>query len=640
MQCDVILGTAGHIDHGKTALVKALTGIDCDRLPEEKARGITIDLGFAHLDLSGIRLGIVDVPGHERFIRNMLAGAAGIDCALLVVAADDSVMPQTREHLEILKLLTLAHGVIALTKCDLVDDTTRGVVALEVRELVKGSFLEAAPLVFTSAHTGSGIEELKTALAATATLSRGPTGSANTLFPFRLAVDRVFVSQGHGTIVTGSVVSGSIKTGGELDWHQGNGSCSRVRIRGLSNHGREVEEVHRGQRAALNLAGVPHEAVRRGQELCSPGYLHPSKILTVRLHSSAAFRRPIKHRLPVRLHIGTAEVMATVSLLDCDRIEPGRQGLAQLFLEKPVTSVWGQRFVVRDSSAEHTLGGGLVLQPVAGKIRRRLTESLERLNQLGSNDPGERVLAAAWFAGFAGILPADRVRETGLPISELATRIEQLRVTGTLVQTANSRPAIHADRLAELERRLLEALAVLHAENPLASTHDRRKVMARFEHLDDHLTGGVIDRLIEQKKLIGDSHRVARTDFKPKLSANQRKLKDQIVAAHAAAGCQPPEPKAFANQAGGNAASLKEIFEVAVAEGDLVKVADDLFLDCDVEAEMRRRVRERLQAGQGVTVAQVRDLLGTTRKYAVPLCEYLDRIGLTRRDGDLRFLVQ
>src|SRR3954469_25522960 len=401
MPRDLILGTAGHIDHGKTSLVKALTGIDCDRLPEEKARGITIDIGFAHLALGDYRLGIVDVPGHERFVKNMLAGATGIDLALLVVAADDSVMPQTREHLEILKLLGLRHGLIALTKADLVDDTTREVVGLEVRELVRDSFLADAPVVATSAQTGFGIAELKAALADVC--RRATVNEAGEWF--RLPIDRAFVVQGHGTVVTGSVVSGAVTVGDELDWHKGDGSVERIRVRGLNNHGEAVPEAHRGQRAAVNLAGVPHEQVFRGQELAAPGYLVPSKVLTVRLSTSPEFRRPIKHRLPARLHVGTAEVMATVSLLDCDTVEPGQWGLAQLFLDDPVTTVWGQPFVLRDSSAEHTLGGGQVLQPSAVKVRRRHLEVLERVEKLWSDDPEPRVLAAAWFAGYHGFAP-------------------------------------------------------------------------------------------------------------------------------------------------------------------------------------------------------------------------------------------
>ncbi|MGH9677098.1 MAG: selenocysteine-specific translation elongation factor, partial [Candidatus Acidiferrum sp.] len=375
MSRDLILGTAGHIDHGKTSLVKALTGIDCDRLPEEKARGITIDIGFAQLDLPPYHLGIVDVPGHERFIRNMLAGATGIDLALLVVAADDSVMPQTREHLEILRLLGIRHGLIALTKCDLVDDTTRDVVLLEIQDLVQDSFLAGATIIQTSARSGHGIDDLKSSLKSVCGLVTERAGKQW----FRLAIDRKFVVQGHGTVVTGSVLSGSAAIGDELEWLP---RGERVRIRSLQNHDQPITEVRRGQRAALNLAGIHHEDVIRGQELATPGYLKPSKLLTVRLQCLADAKRPITHRLPVRVHIGTAEIMATVALLEGDSVEPSGTGLAQLFMEEPALATWGQPFVLRESSASQTIGGGQVLQPVAGKIRRRQADSLNRLGLL------------------------------------------------------------------------------------------------------------------------------------------------------------------------------------------------------------------------------------------------------------------
>jgi selenocysteine-specific elongation factor len=641
MTRDLILGTAGHIDHGKTSLVKALTGIDCDRLPEEKARGITIDIGFANLDLPPFRLGIVDVPGHERFVKNMLAGATGIDLAILVVAADDSVMPQTREHLEILRLLGLRHGLIALTKSDLVDATTREVVELEIRELVQGTFLENAPLIATSAHTGAGIPELKAAL----TEICQHIEERDTRQWFRLSIDRSFVVQGHGTVVTGSVTSGSVKVGDELEWLPRPPSGERVRVRSLQNHDQAVEEVHRGQRAALNLAGVRHEDVVRGQELATPGYLMPSRVVTVRLHCLADMKRPIKHRMPVRFHVGTAELIATVSLLDCDTIEPGQWGLAQLFLEEPALAVWGQPFVVRESSATCTLGGGQVLQPVARKVRRRHLEILERIERLWTGAPRERALTVAWFGGFTGFTVADLVRGANLGPDEAARLVTELQAAGELVELVISsarRLLLHRDMVQELEERLLHTLSVLHDQFPLMSTHDRRKVESQLDYVgDEALVHAAGDRLIARKVLIGDLRRLGRADFKPKLSSNLRKLKDKLVAAYRVARFQPPEPGSFAGQAGGNAANLNDLFDVCIAEGYLVRVGDDLYLHADVEADMRRVIGERLataQQGVGLTVAEIRDLLGTTRKYAVPLCEYLDRVGVTRREEDLRFL--
>ncbi|HWG45188.1 MAG TPA: selenocysteine-specific translation elongation factor [Gemmataceae bacterium] len=636
MTRDLILGTAGHIDHGKTSLVKALTGIDCDRLPEEKSRGITIDIGFAILDLPPFRLGIVDVPGHERFVKNMLAGATGIDLAVLVVAADDSIMPQTREHLEILRLLGLRHGVIALTKCDLVDETTREVVELEVRDLVQGTFLENAPVIATAAHTGQGIAELKAAIAEACQKVEERRGEQW----FRLAIDRSFIVQGHGTVVTGSVTSGHLRVGDEVEWLP---RGERVRVRSLQNHEQAVEEVHAGQRAAINLAGVHHEDVIRGQELAAPGYVLPSRVMTVRLHCLADMKRPIKHRMPARFHLGTAEIMGTIALLDVDAIEPGQWGLAQVFLEEPATGAWGQPFVLRESSAAQTLGGGQVLQPVARKIRRRHFEMLERIERLWIGDAQERALTVAWFGAFAGFTIPDLVRGANIGPDEAAELVAQLKERGQLVEVVISsarRLLLHKDMVHELEERILTVLTRLHEQSPLMSTHDRQKVQSHLDYVgDDGLVHATVDRLIARKQLVGDLRRVGRADFKPKLSVNLRKLKDKLVAAYQEARFQPPEPKSFAGQAGGNAANLNDLFDVCVAEGYLTRIAEDIYLHVDVDAEMRRLVKERLAEGKGLTVAEIRDILGTTRKYAVPLCEYLDRVGVTRREGDLRVLM-
>ena len=637
MTRDLILGTAGHIDHGKTSLVKALTGIDCDRLPEEKARGITIDIGFARLDLLPYRLGIVDVPGHERFVKNMLAGATGIDLAILVVSAKESVKPQTREHLEILRLLGLRHGVIALTMCDLVDQDSRDVVELEVRDLVAGTFLADAPIIGTSAVTGAGLPELRDAIAACCAKLEART----TRQWFRMPIDRSFIVQGHGTVVTGSVIDGSLRVGDEVEWLP---SRQRVRVRSIQNHDHAVDEAHRGQRAAINLAGVAHEDVLRGQELATPGYLVPSRVITVRLHCLAEMKRPIKHRMPARFHVGTLEVMGNVSLLDCDTIEPGKWGLAQLFLEEPATTTWGQPFILRESSATETLGGGQVLQPAARKVRRRHLEVLERIERLWIGDARDRVLTVAWFGGFQGFTLADLVRDANLGPDEAAEMVARLRAEGQLRELVIS-PAkkllLHGSMLDELEGRVLGLLDALHEQNPLMSTHDRQRLQSQLDYVEDSaLVSAAVDSLIGSKKLIGDLRRIGRADFKPRLSANLRKLKDRLIAAYLAGGYQPPEPASFANHAGGNAANLKDLFDVCVAEGHLAKVSEDIYLHGDIEADIRRRITARLQQGGGITVAEIRDILGTTRKYAIPLCEYLDRVGLTRRDGDQRYLAE
>jgi selenocysteine-specific elongation factor len=630
----LVLGTAGHIDHGKTALVKALTGVDCDRLPEEKARGITIDIGFAMLELPGFRLGIVDLPGHERFIMNMLAGATGIDLALLVVAADDSVMPQTREHFEILQLLGLKQGVIVLTKADLVDETTRAVVELEIRELVEGSFLERAPVVATSVVTGAGLPELRMALEAACRQVEEERQDEW----FRLAIDRAFVVQGHGTVVTGTVTSGQLAVDEEVEWLPGR---RRIRVRGLQNHDQQVDVVTRGMRAALNLAGVAQSDVVRGQELATPGILAPSRVLTVRLHCLPDARRPIKHRLPVRLHMGAAEIMATVSLLDGDVLAPGAWGFAQLFLGEPAVAAWGQPFVLRESSASFTLGGGQVLQPVARKYRRGQPDILEHLQRLWSDDPETRVSAAVWLSGFAGCTAPSLVRDAGLQASGAAALLNVMLGRGALIEIGHQAGLpiyLHADLVAELESRILKILTELHQAAPLVSAHPRLRVVTRLEYLgNDALVQHTLDRLIQSKKLAGDQARVALADFKPKLSSNLRKLREKIIEAYRAARFAPPEQCSFAGAAGGNAANLPDLFDVCVEEGYLCKITTGVYLHAEAETDMIARVRSALAAGQGLTVGDIRDLLGTSRKFAVPICEYLDHLGLTERRGDLRF---
>lgn len=637
MPRDLILGTAGHIDHGKTSLIKALTGIDCDRLPEEKSRGITIDLGFAHLELGPYRLGIVDVPGHERFIKNMLSGATGFDVVLLVVAADDSVMPQTREHLDILQLLGIRHGVVAVTKADLVDPLTLDVVMLEVRELLQATPLKEAPIIPTSTLKGTGLPELKEALLDQCRQVDEPPEEDW----FRLAIDRSFSVAGYGTVVTGTVASGRLRVGEEAAWLPGG---ALLRVRGLQNHEQPVEEVHRGMRAAINLAGVKHEDVLRGQELATPGYLLPSRVMTVRLHALSSLSRPIKHRAPVRVHIGTAEILGTLSLLDAERLEPGHWCLAQMFLEEPGMAVWGQPFVIRDPSAAMTLGGGMVLQPAAEKLRRRHVETLALIEPLANANPEERALLVAKLRGYRGITKAELVRAARLTPAQADRMLSHLVEQGKLMPVHSSTQemgAIHAEQLASLKEKIVATLQRWHDQWPLLSAHDRGKLVTALAFVgDDGLIQAQLDRMIMERVLVGDQRRVALASHKPKLSQNQRKLKVKLVEAHRAAGFQPPQVESFTAQAGGNAKDLKDLFEVCVAENELVPISPDYFLHAEHETALKEQLRAKLADGKGMSVAEIKELLGTTRKYAVPICEYLDRIGFTRRDGDLRYLVQ
>jgi selenocysteine-specific elongation factor len=634
-QRDLVLGTAGHIDHGKTALVRALTGVDTDRLLAEKQRGITIDLGFAALEVGDFHLALIDVPGHERFIRNMLAGASGLDLALLVVAADDSVMPQTREHLEILRLLGLSGGLVVLTKCDLADPAWHGLVEEEVRTLVAGTFLEGTAIIRTSATTGQGLDALREALRRLC--ESAPT--RHDLGLFRMAIDRAFTVAGHGTVVTGTVASGSVAVGDDLEWLP---EGRAIRVRGLQRHDRPVEWVGRGTRAAVNLVGVHHTEIRRGQELAAPGYLQAARILSVEVRTAHEAPRSMRHRGRYRLHLGTAEVSGTLSLLESNELGPRGAALGQLFLTEPVVAVHGQPFVLREESPPATLGGGRVLQPVARRVRRRDRLAVERLGRLRSPDAAERVTAALAFQGLRPWTERGLCRMTGLAVAEILALLGRLRAEGGVVELPlgpRRTVPVLAEFAAELEDRVRRALGRLHAARPRQSAIPRAHVVAALPDIEsDALITGLIKRLQAQGKVVVAPRTVALRGHEPKLSQGERRLKNELAEALRAGGLSPPDATELTASAGARAAVVPELLALLRDEERVVEVAPGLFLDFDVEAEMRRRVAERLADGSSITMAELRDLLGTTRKFAVPIGEYLDRIGLTRREGETRRL--
>jgi selenocysteine-specific elongation factor len=637
MTTDLILGTAGHIDHGKTSLIRALTGVDTDRLPEEKRRGITIELGFAELLLGDYRLGIVDVPGHERFVRNMLAGATGMDIALLVVAADDSIKPQTREHLEILRLLDLEAGVIAVTKSDLVEPDWLELVDEEVRDLCCETFLKDAPIVHTSSETGQGIEELRDRLTAAAETAATSQRLHLINAPFRMAIDRTFTIAGHGTVVTGSVSSGQASVGDEMLVEPGN---VKVRIRGLQNHDRSVETIQRGQRAAINLAGIHHDETKRGQELCSAGHLVPSRLLTAQVSLLLNAPRPLKDRTRVRVHIGTAELLASVRLLDCDLLEAGNSARVQLFLNEEAVTVWSQPFVVRSESPVATIGGGRVLDPNAERIRRPDEEVLRMAAQLSSDDLRDRASAALYFAGFRDWHPDDLSRTAGIDDSEEICA--ELRESGKLleIQVSPTRSIrLHRLVLNRLCDRIAAALKNLHERFPLRSVLDRAMLAKQFQYLDDDaILTTALKQMQADKRIRFAPQGISLVGHGPKLSQNEQKLLAELIETLRAAGTQPPSAKECQKQATRNQDSVPQLLALAAANSELVEISSEFYFHADTDQACRERLAERLRAGEGLTMSEIREILETTRKYAVPYCEYLDRIGFTKRNGDLRVL--
>ena len=638
MSIHLILGTAGHIDHGKTALVRALTGIDTDRLPEEKKRGITIDLGFAELELGDYRLGIVDVPGHERFVRNMLAGATGIDVAVLVVAADDSVKQQTREHLEILRLLDLSAGVIALTKCDVAEEEWIDLVEAEVRDLVQDTFLAEAPIVRTSAATGMGIEPLKEQLLQ-AIASHVKTDRLRSAGPFRMAVDGVFSLAGHGTIARGSVLRGSIAVGNEVEVQPQN---QTARIRSLQTHGREVERIERGQRAAINLAGIALEEISRGSELASPKLLRASRILGVELNPLPSARRGFKHRQTIRIHLGTTEVLARILLKEQEDIPPGHPKIAQLLLEKPVTTTWGQPFVVRSESPIRTIGGGRILAPELWRFRRKLNEDWEQLEYMRSKIPLERAAAAVYFFRWQPWQLNDLNRAAG--IDEIESVHAQLQANDGQITQLRLSPTrqieVHHRHLARFGRDAVKALEKLHETHPKNLNFPQSQLEAKFRFLQDRsLTKAVIAQLAEQNVISLTAQGVALPGYGPRLSQKESQLLAEILQKYLDGGFRPPSVDEIQNSTTHHRQSVPKLIELAAAQGTLIRLNDSLYLHNAVEERLRSHLRTCYPRGEGFTISAIREALDVSRKYAVPICEHLDRIGFTRRDGDLRVIV-
>ena len=635
---DLILGTAGHIDHGKTTLIRALTGVQTDRLPEEQKRGITIELGFANLEVDDFRFGIVDVPGHEKFVRTMLAGATGMDLAMLVVAADDSVKQQTREHLDILRLLQLPAGVIALTKCDLVDADWLDLVEEEIKDLVADTPLSNAAIIRTSAVDGSGIPELIEKLKEAAQLALEHR-SASVNAPFRMAIDRSFSIDGHGTVVTGSVVSGSVSVGEELEVVPGN---KVVRVRGLQNHDSSTEEVRRGQRAAINLAGLHHAESERGQELIQPGSLAPSQIMTVRLRHLATMPRPLKDRSRVRLHLGTMEQLATLRLLESSTLEAGNAALAQLRIPEPVVASWRQPFVLRFESPVETIGGGIVLDPEAAPIKQATSDIADLLEKLEQGNARERIAAAVFLRGLRPWGIQDLFRLTGIEDSQQSVNELVKDGTFTKIEISPQRSlTLHSEVLVALGVQIESVLERLHDDQPLRLVFAYSEIGHRFDYLPDpKVFQHAVGVLRKQKKLRSSDKGIGLSARGPKLSQNEIKLLDQLVISLREAGATPPTIKQLEEQTVKNRDSVRQLLQLGAGQGDLVEVSKEYYYHSSVIEQLWEKLLEAFKQTEGLTVSAIKDELAFSRKFAVPFCEFLDREGYTRRDGDLRFPIK
>ena len=628
----LVLGTAGHIDHGKTSLVKALTGVDTDRLKEEKARGITIELGFAHLDLpSGQRLGIVDVPGHERFVKNMVAGAAGIDMVALVIAADEGVMPQTREHMDICALLGVQAGLVALTKVDMVEPDWLELVGEDIRAYVQGTFLEDAPIVPVSAVSGQGLDLLVAELdRIAAALDERPA-----LGPFRLPIDRVFSIKGFGTVVTGTSIGGQVKIGDELEAYP---RGVTAKVRGLQNHGQDCQSSRRGQRTAINLQGLDKDQIARGDVLSEPGVLRPSLWLDVEVQALAEMARPLKHRAPIRLHTGTVEVMGRIHFLDRDALVPGDQALCQVRLEEAVAVMAGDRFVIRSYSPVRTIAGGRVLHPHPVRHKRNRPEILADLETLKSGRARDLVAVHARLAGERGLTERDLVRLTNLASKELSALLADMLSKQELIRfDKEAGLLIEAGVQQALLDEAVEVVGQYHGQNPLKPGMPREELRTRLARgLEPKLFGHLQRKLEADGRLIAEKELVRLPGHEVRLAADDQALRAKIEAAYRQGGLAPPSLKDVAE--GQNKKQLGQLLAVMQNEGVLTRIKEDLYYHGPALEAIKAKLVAHLEAHGKIDAQQFKEMLGLSRKYIIPLLEYFDTIQLTMRLGDERVL--
>lgn len=637
---DIIVGTAGHIDHGKTALVRALTGTDTDRLPEEKQRGITIDLGFAELELGDVRYGFVDVPGHERFVKNMLAGASGIDLVLLVIAADEGIMPQTREHFDICRLLRVERGLVAITKTDLVDEEMLEIVRAEVSEFVSGTFLDRAPIVGVSSRNGEGIEELRNALAATASSVKPRTS----LHVARLPIDRSFAVKGFGSVVTGTLASGKIREGDEVELLP---EGRRLRVRGVQSHGRKVTEANSGRRTAVNLAGIDHHEVRRGMLLTEPDVLCPAQSFDAEVEVLSDSAGPLRTRQRIRVHIGTAEVLARVVVVAGPLIHPGEKGFVQLRLESPVAAILGERFIVRSYSPQETIAGGSILGSSEARFRRRNAPELsEILLSLSAalTDPSETLRLLIERSADRGQSRAEIRAITGWSNNTVDEAIAKLKA-GDLILDSSGVYSSRAN-VAFLERRVLRFVECMHEADRVAQAIPLEKVRADvFRSVRPEVEKAVLNILTSGGKLAVEGDAVRLVGRAARLSESEGAALTHLRNTFETAGLDVPKPDDIiensASNTGADKEAVKKLFQQLLSSGELVRVNPEIVISSKILDGLIERVRVFADRSpdRSIDVAKFKEIAGVSRKYAIPLLEYFDQRRITARRGDKRLVI-
>ncbi len=630
----IILGTAGHIDHGKTSLIKALTGTDTDRLKEEKERGITIELGFAALDLpSGQHLGIVDVPGHEKFVKNMVAGATGIDIVVMVIAADEGVMPQTREHMEICTLLGVKHGMVAVTKIDMVDEEWLELALDDIADFVRGTFLEDAPVATVSSVTQEGIPEfVKTLDELAAKIPERPPSDL-----FRLPIDRVFTIKGFGTVITGTLISGQVQVGSTIMIYP-SGITSKVR--GIQVHNKSADEARAGMRTAINFQGLEKEAISRGQVLSKPNTLEASYMVDVSLHYLASNKKPIKNRTRVRLHTGTSEVLGNLIVLDREELAPGEDTVVQLRLDTPVALVKDDRFVIRSYSPISTIGGGKVLNPIPSKHKRFKPDAVERLKALGHQAPEAIISFHVEASGYQGVSFAHLKIMTNLPDKQLENVLQGMLSQKILIQIdKENRIYIHNNCFEKLKNDTRRQLADYHKANPLKPGMPKEELKSKFPPLlTSKLFNLTLNQMIKEKEIAQEENIIRLASHAVSLGGKQADVKDKILKTYLAAGLEPPYFKEFAKSLDADAKRSREVLMHLVNEGIIVKVKEDLFFHSEAIANLKKKLVKFLGAQAEITTPQFKEMTAVSRKYVIPLAEYFDSTNVTLRVGDVRKL--
>ncbi len=628
----VILGTAGHIDHGKTTLIRALTGIDTDRLKEEKERGITIELGFAYLELpSGQLLGIVDVPGHEKFVKNMVAGATGIDLVALIIAADEGVMPQTREHLEICQLLNVQHGLVVLTKIDMVEPDWLELVREDVSEYLSGTFLADAPMVEVSGVTGDGIPRLLEVL--DERIKDIPERDQGSFF--RLPIDRVFSMKGFGTVVTGTSISGEIHTGDEVTIYP-QGITSRVR--GIQVHNKEVDQVKAGLRTAVNLQGIEKMEIKRGDIVAAKDSLRNTYMADVLLDLLPSAPRKLKNRAKARFHTGTSEIISTVVLLDREELKPGESCFAQIRLDEPTTVLAQDRFVLRSYSPVRAIGGGRVLNALPLKKKRFSKTVLNELKILSKGELDEIAEQFVHADRFQGLELKALPFLTNARKKKLDDIVKSLMAQKRVIQYDKEKGMlIHADFLEKAREEALTTLTAYHRDFPL-------KVGLLTEELRSRTTGSrnqklfnyLINHLIHEGVIVQEKEVVRLKEHKVTLAEDQEKAREEIEKTYLNAGLQPPYFKDLKTKYSGTTAS--DVLEVMVKDGVLIKVKEDLYFHREIVEDLRERLTAFLKDNGEIDTPKFKDMTHASRKYTIPLLEYFDREQITVRVGDIRVL--